>query len=66
MGVVMVIGPVVAPSGTWTQTPCAEATTNSVAGLPLKLTALVLNRFAPNSNIVSPAAALLAQLSQLG
>ena len=58
-GVVTVMGPVAAPSGTCTQTPCAEATTNSVAGVPLKLTALVLKKFAPNKSIVFPGAAEL-------
>lgn len=49
LGVVIVIGPLVAPLGTSAQTPWLEATTKLVAGVPLKSTAVVPSMSRPQS-----------------
>ena len=54
-GVVSVIGPVVAPVGTLTQTPGDDGISNEVAGVSLEPTALVLKRPDPNNSMLSPA-----------
>src|ERR1022692_2313327 len=48
LGVVTVIGPVVAPAGTAAQMPWCEGTVKVVAGVPLKLTAVAPSRPSPN------------------
>ncbi len=56
MGVVIVIGPLVAPLGTSAKTPWLEATANSVAGVPLKSTAVAPSRLAPQRRTHFPTA----------
>jgi hypothetical protein len=56
LGVVTVIGPVVAPSGTTAHTPWVEPTWKTVAGVPLKLTPVAPSRLNPHSNTCCPAA----------
>jgi hypothetical protein len=56
VGVVTVIGPLVAPAGTFTNTPWLEGTCKAVAAVLLKLTAVAPSRFVPHSSTASPTA----------
>ena len=56
LGVVIVTGPVVAPVGTSAKTPWLEATAKCVAGVPLKLTPVVVSKLAPQSRTHLPGA----------
>ena len=51
MAVVMVTGPVVAPSGTVAQTEWTDVTEKLVAGTPLKLTEVGPRRYRPHNII---------------
>jgi len=54
--VAIVIGPVVAPAGTSTNTDCHVGILKSAAGVPLNVTDVAPSRLSPHSSTVVPTA----------